>query len=86
MYVNVCMRSYPKFDMKFQRNPLSWARLCFVKRLCHSAVRPDSSHTIGVEFGTRQIALNDREVKLQIWDTAGQERYRYATQSVYVQS
>ncbi|CAA0819907.1 Ras-related protein RABA1f [Striga hermonthica] len=35
----------------------------------------ESKSTIGVEFATRSIRVNDKVVKAQIWDTAGQERY-----------
>lgn len=38
--------------------------------------KQDSSHTIGVEFGSRIINVGGKSVKLQIWDTAGQERFR----------
>lgn len=34
-----------------------------------------SKSTIGVEFATRTIHVDDNIVKAQIWDTAGQERY-----------
>ncbi|KAE9457727.1 hypothetical protein C3L33_10391, partial [Rhododendron williamsianum] len=43
----------------------------------------ESKSTIGVEFATRSIHVDDKVVKAQIWDTAGQERdgtragYRY---------
>lgn len=40
------------------------------------AVKPDSNHTIGVEFGSRVVNVGGKTVKLQIWDTAGQERFR----------
>ena len=40
-------------------------------------VKQDSSHTIGVEFGSKVINCANKTVKLQIWDTAGQERFRY---------
>lgn len=40
-------------------------------------------HTIGVEFGTRIIEVDDKKIKLQIWDTAGQERFRAVTRSYY---
>ncbi|EYU39354.1 hypothetical protein MIMGU_mgv11b014681mg [Erythranthe guttata] len=33
-----------------------------------------SKSTIGVEFATRSIQVDDKVVKAQIWDTAGQER------------
>ncbi|GMP64316.1 hypothetical protein CsSME_00025657 [Camellia sinensis var. sinensis] len=34
----------------------------------------ESKYTIGVEFATRSIHVDDKIVKAQIWDTAGQER------------
>jgi small GTP-binding protein len=35
----------------------------------------ESKSTIGVEFATRSIHVDDKIVKAQIWDTAGQERF-----------
>jgi len=43
----------------------------------------DNKTTIGVEFGTKIININDHVVKLQIWDTAGQERYKSITVAYY---
>ncbi|XP_071714835.1 ras-related protein RABA1f-like [Rutidosis leptorrhynchoides] len=43
----------------------------------------DSKSTIGVEFATRSIKVDDKIVKGQIWDTAGQERYRAITSAYY---
>ena len=37
----------------------------------------ESKSTIGVEFATRSIQVDDKVVKAQIWDTAGQERYYF---------
>ncbi|KAI7999894.1 Ras-related protein RABA1f [Camellia lanceoleosa] len=34
----------------------------------------ESKSTIGVEFATRTIQVDDKLIKAQIWDTAGQER------------
>ncbi|KAK4255565.1 hypothetical protein QN277_008551 [Acacia crassicarpa] len=39
--------------------------------------------TIGVEFATRSVHVDDKIVKAQIWDTAGQERYRAITSAYY---
>uniref|UniRef100_A0AAQ4QZL8 RAB4B, member RAS oncogene family n=1 Tax=Gasterosteus aculeatus aculeatus TaxID=481459 RepID=A0AAQ4QZL8_GASAC len=47
------------------------------------AVKQDSNHTIGVEFGSRVVNVAGKTVKLQIWDTAGQERFRSVTRSYY---
>jgi Ras-related protein Rab-11A len=35
----------------------------------------ESRSTIGVEFATRSIKVDDKVIKAQVWDTAGQERY-----------
>ncbi|KAL8108142.1 ras-related protein RABA1f-like [Apium graveolens] len=43
----------------------------------------ESKSTIGVEFATRSIQVDDKVVKAQIWDTAGQERYRAITSAYY---
>ncbi|XP_047339200.1 ras-related protein RABA1f-like [Impatiens glandulifera] len=43
----------------------------------------ESKSTIGVEFATRSIQVDDKIVKAQIWDTAGQERYRAITSAYY---
>ncbi|EPS64921.1 hypothetical protein M569_09858, partial [Genlisea aurea] len=43
----------------------------------------DSKATIGVEFATRTIRVDDKVIKAQIWDTAGQERYRAITSAYY---
>lgn len=51
---------------------------------CHSAtVKKSTSHTIGVEFGSKVVNVGGKNVKLQIWDTAGQERFRSVTRSYY---
>lgn len=46
----------------------------------------ESKSTIGVEFATRSIQVDDKVVKAQIWDTAGQERFNiiYIFPSVHV--
>jgi len=44
---------------------------------------PNSRATVGVEFGTKNIIINNKKIKIQIWDTAGQERYRSITSADY---
>ncbi|KMZ63146.1 Ras-related protein RABA1f [Zostera marina] len=43
----------------------------------------ESKSTIGVEFATKSIQVEEKVVKAQIWDTAGQERYRAITSAYY---
>ena len=39
--------------------------------------------SIGVDFKTKQIEIDDKLIKLQIWDTAGHEKFRTITTSYY---
>ena len=39
--------------------------------------------SIGVDFKTKQIELDDHSIKMQIWDTAGHEKFRTITTSYY---
>lgn len=43
----------------------------------------ESKSTIGVEFCTKTIFLDNLIIKVQIWDTAGQERFRAITRAYY---
>ena len=48
-----------------------------VNRFTKNEFNADSKATIGVEFATRTVRIEDKKlVKAQIWDTAGQQRYR----------
>ena len=51
-------------------------------RFAHNEFHADSKATIGVEFRSKTIEIDGKEIKAQIWDTSGQERYRAVT-SVY---
>ncbi|KAK9872252.1 hypothetical protein WA026_017053 [Henosepilachna vigintioctopunctata] len=44
---------------------------------------PDQTLTIGVDFKTKRVTVEENCVKLAIWDTAGQERFRTLTPSYY---
>ena len=39
--------------------------------------------TIGVEFGTKIVPINNAKIKLHIWDTAGTESFRSVTKGYY---
>ncbi|KAH0870851.1 hypothetical protein HID58_077873 [Brassica napus] len=43
----------------------------------------ESKSTIGVEFATRSVHVDEKTIKAQLWDTAGQERYRAITSAYY---
>lgn len=54
-----------------------------VRRLCRDQFEDDMEMTVGVEFLTKNLTVNDVDVRLQIWDTAGQERYRSIGKAYY---
>lgn len=61
---------------------------CVLLRFIDHRFIPIHDLTIGVEFGSRNIEIEDQNnkpmnVKLQIWDTAGQEQFRSITKSYY---
>ncbi len=43
----------------------------------------NSKSTIGVDFVTKDLLINDKMVKAQIWDTAGQEKFRSLIKNYY---
>ncbi|ETO29957.1 Rab2/RabB-family small GTPase [Reticulomyxa filosa] len=72
---------------------------CLLLQFTDHRFNPDHELTIGVEFGTSTIQIQDHAIKLQIWDTAvfyrrklffgsagfffGQETFRSITRSYY---
>ncbi|WMV19167.1 hypothetical protein MTR67_012552 [Solanum verrucosum] len=52
-------------------------------RFARNEFNLDSKATIGVEFQTKTLIIDNKTVKAQIWDTAGQERYRAVTSAYY---
>jgi len=56
---------------------------CLLHQFIENKFKTESSHTIGVEFGSKVVNCGGKSIKLQIWDTAGQERFRSVTRSYY---
>eukprot|EP01066_Platyproteum_vivax_P007709 Platyproteum_vivax@DN3081_c0_g1_i1.p1 len=56
---------------------------CLLLQFTDKRFRSDHDLTIGVEFGSRLITIENKQIKLQIWDTAGQESFRSITRSYY---
>ncbi|OMJ85831.1 hypothetical protein SteCoe_12742 [Stentor coeruleus] len=42
-----------------------------------------SPGTIGVQFSTKELQIDNAIVKVQVWDTAGQDKYRAITSTFY---
>jgi len=54
-----------------------------LSRFTRNEFNLESKSTIGVEFATRSLNIDGKNIKAQIWDTAGQERYRAITSAYY---
>ena len=55
-------------------------------RYCHGQFKPEYQLTIGVEFGAKNVQINNKIFRIQIWDTAGQENFRSITRAYYKNS
>ena len=52
-------------------------------RFIYNKTKKETTQTVGVEFASKLLSFNEKEIKLQIWDTAGQEKFRSVTKSYY---
>ena len=59
---------------------------CITVRYIYDTFNEEFKTTIGVEFGSKNITLNNKIYKIQIWDTAGQETFRSITRGYYKNS
>ena len=55
-------------------------------RFAQNDFKSEYQLTIGVEFGAKNIEIENKKYRLQIWDTAGQENYRSITRAYYKNS
>eukprot|EP00397_Hematodinium_sp_SG-2012_P057526 GEMP01072020.1.p1 GENE.GEMP01072020.1~~GEMP01072020.1.p1 ORF type:complete len:240 (+),score=35.31 GEMP01072020.1:29-748(+) len=58
-------------------------KTCLLLQFTDKRYRKTHRITVGVEFGSRTLDIDNRRVKLQIWDTAGQDRFRSIIRGYY---
>merc|ERR1711935_358921 len=51
-------------------------KTCIINRFAYDSFDKSYQATIGIDFLSKTMYLEDRTVRLQLWDTAGQERFR----------
>lgn len=61
----------------------SVGKSCLLLNFTDKRFRADHDVTIGVEFGSRSVMVDGKQIKIQIWDTAGQESFRSITRAYY---
>ncbi|MFP3854567.1 MAG: Rab family GTPase [Anaerolineales bacterium] len=54
-----------------------------IRRYCEGKFEQSRVATIGVDFQTKLVKLDQGEVKLSIWDMAGQERFQVMREGFY---
>ena len=75
-----------KYDFSFKMIVIGDAgvgKSCLTSRASKDKYMSDYSPTVGFEFLTFTINLEDKVIKLQIWDTCGQEVYRSLITNFY---
>jgi small GTP-binding protein len=71
------MAAEPAFSFKFIIIGSSGVgKTALLKRVTDNSFSGESQSTIGVEFDSTIVEVDNQSIKLQIWDTAGQERFR----------
>jgi len=56
---------------------------CLLHYFIENKYKKSTTHTIGVEFGSKILKIGSKSIKLQIWDTAGQERFKSVARTYY---
>ena len=57
-----------------------------LRRYCEKQFSPNFISSIGVDFETKILKINNQNINVSIWDTAGQERYKVLSKNYYNQS
>ena len=56
---------------------------CVILRYIEDDFPLNIMSSIGVDFKSKQLEIDDRLIKMQIWDIAGHEKFRTITTSYY---
>ena len=84
--VEVMPDDYNQYDLSFKMIVIGDAgvgKSCLTTKAAKGVFDDTYSATVGFEFLTFNVKLNDKVIKLQIWDTCGQEIYRSLISSFY---
>ena len=87
--VEILSQELNDFDLSFKIiiiGDSGVGKSCLSLRATKNAFEELYSPTIGFEFMTFFIKVDDKSIKLQIWDTCGQEVYRSLITSFYTNS
>ena len=54
-----------------------------ISRYTLDQFQENTKNTIGVDFASKDIKIDSKQIKVQFWDTAGQEKYKAIASSYY---
>ena len=75
-----------KYDKKCQLliiGDSTVGKTSILRRFAQDQFNANYLATIGVDFFTKDIILNEKRIHVKMWDTAGQERYKALTQGFF---
>ena len=77
---------YPQYDLSFKLifiGDSGVGKSCLTSKAVKNTFEDYYQATVGFEFLTFNIKLNDKVIKMQIWDTCGQEIYKSLISNFY---
>ena len=84
--IELLSEDYPQYDLSFKLifiGDPSIGKSCLTQKAIKNNFEEYYQATVGFEFLTYNLKINDKVVKLQIWDTCGQEIYRSLISNFY---
>ena len=77
---------YTQYDLSFKIIVIGDSgvgKSCLTNKATKNIFEESYNATVGFEFFSFNIKMNDKIIKLQIWDTCGQELYRSLITNFY---
>jgi len=84
--IEILPEDYPQYDLSFKLifiGDSSVGKSCLTTKAVKNEFEDYYQATVGFEFMTFNLKLNDKIIKFQIWDTCGQEIYKSLISNFY---
>ena len=84
--IEILPEDYPQYDLSFKLifiGDSSVGKSCLTTKAVKNEFEDYYQATVGFEFMTFNLKINDKIIKLQIWDTCGQEIYKSLISNFY---
>ena len=84
--IELLPEDYPQYDLSFKLifiGDSSVGKSCLTTKAVKNNFEEYYQATVGFEFLTFNMKVNDKVIKLQIWDTCGQEIYKSLISNFY---